>query len=649
MSPRPYPLPRPLCTPLPLACVRTGAGVALAVALLGAGCALPSPTQEGRSLMEQGQTAAGLAALEALAQREPDKLEYKTALLTGKRLAAQTWMAQAQARIQRKDWAAAASLLERVLALYADDDLARQALQRVRQQERVAQVLELGQQAAQAKDWESVRSHAQAALRDDARNLDAQALHTVALEKIALAANRSSVLGKAFRQPISLEFREASVRQILESVARGSGLNFVLDKDIKPELKTSLLVRDTTIEEALNLILVSNQLEKQVVNANTIIVFPNTPAKLKDYQELSVRTFPLMFSEAKAVGAAIKTLFKGRDVVVDDKLNVLIARDTPEMLDMLERLVATYDVPEAEVMLELEVLEVARDRLETLGVKWPSSLSLNPLATDGGVGLTLADLQNLNASSTGAALGGLQLNAQKTDTDVNLLANPRIRVLNREKAKIMIGDKIPVLTTVVTPQGGSSETVTYMDVGLKLEVEPVIYRGNDVTIKLGLEVSNALNPQKTALGSTYYTIGTRNATTVLRLHDGENQVLAGLINNEDRKTADKVPGLGELPGLKRIFGSSADSDKRSEIVLSITPRIVRNSQRPEGRFSEFRSGTESRALGGGGLGGSSGGLAAAAAPAAADASASPSVPATPVAPASLAAPVANAPAVADKP
>jgi general secretion pathway protein D len=276
------------------------------------------------------------------------------------------------------------------------------------------------------------------------------------------------------------------------------------------------------------------------------------------------------------------------------------------MLDMLERLVATYDVPESEVMLELEVLEVARDRLETLGIKWPTALSLSPLASASGAGLTLADLQNLNPSTTGVGLGSLQLNAQKTDTDVNLLANPRIRVLSREKAKIMIGDKIPVLTTVTTPQGGSSETVTYMDVGLKLEVEPVIYRGNDVTIKLGLEVSNALNPQASKLGSTYYTIGTRNATTVLRLHDGENQVLAGLINNEDRKTADKVPGFGDLPGLKRIFGSSADSDKRSEIVLSITPRIVRNSQRPEGRFSEFRTGTESRAFGGGMVG--SGGL-----------------------------------------
>jgi general secretion pathway protein D len=620
-----------------LAFARTGAGLALTLVFLVAGCAVQSPTQAGRTLMEQGQTDAGLQALETLARSTPNNVEYKTAFLTGQRLAAQSWLAQAQTRMQRKDWVAAASLLERVLTIYPDDDLARRGLQRVRQQERVARTLEQGQQAAQAKDWESARSYAQAVLRDDATHLDAQALQATALEKIAIAANSTSALSKAFRQPISLEFRDASVRQIFESLARGSGLNFVLDKDIKPELKASLLVRDTTIEEALNLLLVSNQLEKQVVNANTIIVFPNTPGKLKDYQELNVRTFPLMFSEAKGVGAAIKTLFKGRDVVVDDKLNALIARDTPEMLDLLERLVATYDVPESEVMLELEVLEVARDRLETLGIKWPTALSLSPLASASGVGLTLADLQNLNASTTGVGLGGLQLNAEKKDTDVNLLANPRIRVLSREKAKIMIGDKIPVLTAVTTPQGGSSETVTYMDVGLKLEVEPVIYRGNDVTIKLGLEVSNALNPQKSNLGSTYYTIGTRNATTVLRLHDGENQVLAGLINNEDRKTADKVPGLGDLPGLKRIFGSSADSDKRSEIVLSITPRIVRNSQRPEGRFSEFRTGTESRALGGGSA------LAAPVVPAA------PNVPVAPLVPPSTAAPVPEAPPATEKP
>ena len=620
----------PFKKPTASSCALSTTVLALASVLLTSACAVRSPTQEGRTLMDQGQTEAGLLALETLAQSEPNNLDYKTTYLTAKRFAARTWLAQAQLRMQRKDWPGAASLLERVLALYADDDLARQALLRVRQQERAANALEQGQRAAQAKEWETARNYAQAVLRDDATNLDALALQATALEKIALNANSASVLGQAFRQPVSLEFREASVRQILESLARGSGLNFVLDKDIKPELKTSLLVRDTTIEEALNLLLVSNQLEKQVVNANTIIVFPNTPAKLKDYQELSVRTFPLMFSEAKAVGAAIKTLFKGRDVVVDDKLNALIARDTPEMLDLLERLVATYDVPESEVMLELEVLEVARDRLQTLGIKWPTSLSLSPLASDSGVGLTLADLQNINARSTGAALGSLQLNAQKTDTDVNLLANPRIRVLSREKAKVMIGDKIPVLTTVITPQGGSSETVTYMDVGLKLEVEPVIYRGNDVTIKLGLEVSNALNPQTSKLGSTYYTIGTRNATTVLRLHDGENQVLAGLINNEDRKTADKVPGLGDLPGLKKIFGTSTDSDKRSEIVLSITPRIVRNSLRPEGRFSEFRSGTESRALGGS----VGGGVASVVAPA------------TPAAPTPR---LADAPASVDKP
>jgi general secretion pathway protein D len=172
------------------------------------------------------------------------------------------------------------------------------------------------------------------------------------------------------------------------------------------------------------------------------------------------------------------------------------------------------------------------------------------------------------------------------------LANPRIRVVNREKAKILIGDRVPNITVTSSPQGGFAESINYLDVGLKLDVEPVIYRGNDIVIKIGLEVSNIAGTQVSKLGTTAYTIGTRNASTTLRLKDGENQVLAGLINDEDRRTANKIPAVGDLPVLGRLFGSSLDEGKKSEVVLSITPRLVRNVQRSDQRIQEFRSGTE---------------------------------------------------------
>ncbi|NQW94819.1 MAG: general secretion pathway protein GspD, partial [Polaromonas sp.] len=150
----------------------------------------------------------------------------------------------------------------------------------------------------------------------------------------------------------------------------------------------------------------------------------------------------------------------------------------------------------------------------------------------------------------------------------------------------------PVITVTTSPTGGFAESINYVDVGLKLDVEPTIYRGNDIVIKLGLEVSNISGSQTSKLGGVAYTFGTRTVTTTLRLRDGENQVLAGLINDDDRKVANKIPAIGELPVVGRLFGSSLDDGKRSEIVLSITPRLVRNINRPEGSSLEFQSGTE---------------------------------------------------------
>jgi general secretion pathway protein D len=323
-----------------------------------------------------------------------------------------------------------------------------------------------------------------------------------------------------------------------------------------------------------------------------VLIYPGTVAKLKEYQELSVRTFQLVNTDVKAVAANIKALLKGRDVVADDKLNMLIARDTPDALRVIEKLVALHDVAEPEVMLEVEILEVSRTKLSELGVRWPDSLSLTPLASNAAVGLTLQDLRDLNSTTIGASLGGIKLNLKSENTGVNILANPKIRVTNREKAKVLIGDRVPVVTVTTSPTGGYAESVSYLDVGLKLDVEPVIYRGNDIVIKIALEVSNLVDTKVTKAGGVAYTLGTRNANTTLRLRDGENQILAGLINDEDRKSANKLPGLGDMPAVGRLFGSAVDDGKKSEIMLSITPRLIRNVYRPDAGVLEFSSGTE---------------------------------------------------------
>jgi len=287
----------------------------------------------------------------------------------------------------------------------------------------------------------------------------------------------------------------------------------------------------------------------------------------------------------------LKTLLKTRDMVVDEKLNLLVMRDTPEAIRLAEKLVALHDLAEPEVMLEMEVLEVQRDALMNLGIQWPGQLTLTPLARSG-ANLTLADLRSLDSSRIGASLSSSTINLRQDKGVSNLLANPRIRAKNREKAMVMIGDKVPVITTTSTSTGFVAESVQYLDVGLKLNVEPAVSPNDDVEIKVSLEVSSIAKQISTATGTVAYQIGTRNASTVLRLKNGETQILAGLISDQDRVSSSGVPGLSQLPVVGRLFSSPLDSRNKNEIVLSITPRLIRPVARPDVRVMEFWSGTE---------------------------------------------------------
>jgi general secretion pathway protein D len=404
---------------------------------------------------------------------------------------------------------------------------------------------------------------------------------------------KESVLAVAYRKPISIEFKDTPLKTVFEVISRTSGLNFVFDKDLRADQKVTIFLRNSTIEAAINLVLLTNQLEQRVLDGNSILIYPNTPLKQRDYQALTVRTFYLANSDAKTVATTLKTILKSRDIVVDEKLNLLMIRDSPEAVRVAEKLVALQDVPEPEVMLEVEILEVKRSRLRDLGVNWPNNLALTPLPSADGGQLTLNDLRNLNSSTIGATVGPVIISANQADSDVNLLANPRIRARNREKAKILIGERVPNITSTATSTGFVSESITYIDVGLKLDIEPTIYLDNEVAIKVTLEVSNIIDQVETKSGTVAYRIGTRTATSVLRLKDGENQLLAGLISDEDRRTADKVPFLGDIPVLGRLFGGHREEGIKTEIVLSITPRVLRNIQRPEAYLAEFDGGTES--------------------------------------------------------
>lgn len=549
---------------------------------------------EGKRLLQDNKILEGLGQLQEAVEKNPSNTEFKLVYRTAKERAMQAYLRQGERLLKAGRLDAAEQAFKQAQAMDAANGLVQQGLDQVAIQKGLALKLQYLRVVKQSGDWLQVLALAKSMLLQQPDHTEALSARQEAALKLAPPA-KEDVLGEAFRKPTSLEFREAPLRQIFDALSRSSGLNFIFDKELnKPDLKASITLRDGTVETALMLLLTANQLDMQVSNANTVLIFPATAAKLKDYQELTVRMFPMAYADAKFVAAAIKTLFKGREPVVDDKLNLLVVRDTPAAIKVIEKLVRLYDVPEAEVMLELEILEVSRSKLLQLGVSWPESLSLTPLAGEGTTSLTLRGLRNLNSDTTGAQLGNLTLNLGEQDDNVNVLANPRIRVVNKEKAKVMIGDRVPVVTVTTSPTGGFAENVTYVDVGLKLDVEPVIYRGSDISIKVSMEVSTISGSQTTKLGTVAYSFGTRNATTTLRLKDGETQVLAGLISDEDRDSVKKIPGAGDLPVFGKLFGANRDQSKKTEIILSITPRLVRHSIVRDKVELEFPSGPESR-------------------------------------------------------
>lgn len=564
-----------------------------AAALALSGCAAQMAFRDGRDLVAQDKVEAGLLKLQEAAAADPGNAEYRSAYLTARERATTRYLEQSERELADGKADLAVDGLRRVLAIDPANERARADLRAMEQGARQVRLLASAAAHVDKKEYEQAKQDLNALLTERPDNEQARVMLHDVMEKTA-APTVDAGLAKVFKQPITIEFHDAPLKQVFELISRRSGLNFVFDKDVKADQKSSIYLRNSTVESAIYFLLMTNQLEEQVMDSNTILIYPNVAAKVKEYQEMVVKTFFLANADAKLVANTLKTILKTRDVVVDEKLNLLIVRDSPEAIRLAERLVALQDVAEPEVMLEVEILEVTRSRIMDLGVAWPTSVGLTPLSTSGGATLTVNDLYHLNKNTIGITGVSATINANKTDTDANLLANPRIRVRNHEKAKIVIGDKVPVISTTISPGAGgfATESVSYIDVGLTLNAEPTIYLNNEVAIRIGLEVSSLVDQIKTAAGTTAYEIGTRQASTMLQLKDGENQVLAGLINREERSNGAKVPGVGDLPLLGRLFGSTHDDSEKTEIVLSITPHLIRNVQRPEASASEFSAGTE---------------------------------------------------------
>ncbi len=572
-----------------------------------AGCAGDKLHKEGISQIQDGHVEEGLATLEQAAKNEPQNMEIKKDLMQHRGQYVNRILSAANSERAIGHLEAAEVQYRRVLKLAPDDTTARIGLELLIMDRRHDAILEDTAILIKKGDLDGAKLAIKPVLIENPRNVRVIAMQRQIEELIAKEQSAVQTLQAKFRKQVTLQFRDADIKMVFEALSRASGINVLLDKDIKAGVKASIFVKNVSVIDAIDLLLMQNQLAKKVISDDTLFIYPNTPAKLKDYQDLKIRSFHLVNADPKLMLTLIKDMLKTKDVFINEKTNSLVMRDTPEAIRLAEKMINDQDIAEPEVMLEVEVLEVSRTRLSQIGVQYPAQLAMTPIASlvpAAGAAvatttqLTLDSLRRLNGASIGVSpIPSLTLNAMLQDGDTNILSSPRIRVRNRDKAKIMIGERVPMITNSLTPQTTGSAVVTgtvqYQDVGLKLDVEPDIHLDHEVTIKLGLEVSSLGSPVTNAAGSVVYRVGTRNTSTVLRLKDGETQILAGLINDNETNTTDKVPALGEMPLLGHLFSNKNGNKVKTEIILSITPHIVGNVRVPNAREEEYWTGTES--------------------------------------------------------
>jgi general secretion pathway protein D len=568
------------------------------VVLLLGGCAAERLQREGMQLIESGKPEEGLRKLDEASAIEPTNASYRANLLRQRADFVAAVLARADAERAAQNAPAARELYARVLRIAPSDRSARAGLEALERDGRHAAWLESASAALKNNDADAAQTYLHRILLENDKHAGALALQRQVDEQRTNILASGSGLNVKFKRPVSLQFRDATLKVVFEALSRSSGINVLLDKEVKADTKISIFVKDIAVADAIDLILMQTQLEKKLLSDNTILVYQNTAAKIKEFQDLKIRSFHLVNADAKQLVTMIKTLLKTKDIFVHEKTNSIIMRDTPDVVELAGRLVEDQDIPDPEVMLEVEVLEVTRSKLSEIGVNYPSALNFSLQASGLAGGLPVESFRHINGDNIIVSPSpSLTLNMLWQDGDSNLLASPRIRARNHEKAKVMIGDRVPVITNAITPVSTGTPVVTgnvqYLDVGLKLEVEPEIHLDNDVSIKVNLEVSSIVKEvQNTVSGTLAYQVGTRNATTVLRLKDGETQILAGLINDEDRDNASRVPGLGSLPVLGTLFSSRKNDKRKTEIVLSMTPHVVGSRRSADARSAEFWAGTE---------------------------------------------------------
>ena len=409
------------------------------------------------------------------------------------------------------------------------------------------------------------------------------------------------------KMPASLTFRDASSRDVFTAIARLANISLIFDSAFR-DTPMTVDLRNATLDDALNTVAGATRTFFRVTAPKTVVVIPDTPAKRREYEEEVIRTFYLSNADLKETMDLLRMVLDARRISPTTATNALTIKDTPERIAAAARVLSAVDKARPEVIIDVELLEVSRTKLQEYGLQIASnSGSSQPNGLNGAVvissdkdtgGATLQTLKNLtSADILATGLPTLYYKLLKTDSNTRTLANPQLRTTDGTAAKARFGEQVPVPVTTFAPiaTGGTAQqpitSFNYQNIGVNIDITPRTHHDDDVSLVLTIAVTNISG---TGFGGLP-TFGNREINTTIRLRDGETNMLAGLIRDDERQALEGVPGLIDLPLVGRLFGHNTKTSSQTDIILTLTPHIIRVLDLTEADLRPFRVGRDSLA------------------------------------------------------
>jgi len=425
--------------------------------------------------------------------------------------------------------------------------------------------------------------------------------------------------------PITLKLTE-DTKVIYETVGKLAGINVLFDPDYTSR-RVKIELNGVTLEQALQIIALESKTFWRPVTPNTIFVASDTPAKRKDVEQSVIKTFYLANlsqpTELQDVVNALRQILEISRIQPLPSQGALVVRGTPDQIALAEKLVGDLDKARSEVIVDVAVMQVSRDKARTLGINPPTSATValqnninttTPATTTGGTTTTTGNtgstsgsanqinlnrLGNLNATDFTVTINPATATALFNDSTTKIIQNPQIRAVDGQKASLKIGDRVPVATGSFQPGIGGvginplvNTQFQYLDVGVNIDITPRVHAAREVTLKISMDISNVTG-QSNIGGISQPIIGQRKIEHEIRLKEGEVNLLGGMLEDSTTKSLSGIPGLSQIPILRYLFGQTNTEHRENEIVFALIPHIVRSQDLSELNQRALQVGTAS--------------------------------------------------------